>query len=100
MKKVGLDRLSQNGGIRCHWRGLWLASVFLWRSSGIRTGEPKPSPVAPRGIHNCEVDGLLGVERHRGEGGGRFPVAGSQLVANRPNLDLLATIDEHEIGRE
>jgi hypothetical protein len=23
------------------------------------TGEPKPSPVAPRGIHNFEVDGLL-----------------------------------------
>jgi hypothetical protein len=36
-----------------------LASVFIRRSSCIGTGEPKPSPVAHRGIHNCEVDGLL-----------------------------------------
>ena len=35
----------------CDWRGLWPASVILWRSSGIGTGGPKPPPVARRDLH-------------------------------------------------
>src|ERR1700722_3512757 len=41
-----------------------LARVFLRASSGIGTGEPKPSPVAPRDSHNSEVDGLLLLRGH------------------------------------
>ena len=75
VKRVAVNRFSASRtsvakwcGIRCHSRGpaigagsrsRGLASVFLWRSSGIGTGEPMPSPVAPRDIHTFEVDGLL-----------------------------------------
>ncbi len=37
-QSVVVVRLSQIGGNGCHWRGLWPASVFLRRSSGIGTG--------------------------------------------------------------
>ncbi len=61
-----LVRLSQIGGIGCHWRELWPASVFVWRPSGIGTGGPKRPPVAPRDIHNFEVDGPLRLATRRG----------------------------------
>jgi hypothetical protein len=43
----------------CHWRGLWPASVFVRKLSGIGTGGPKPPPVAPRDIQDLELDDAL-----------------------------------------